>query len=326
MSACTLVEAVRRALREAMAADPAVFVLGQDVGVRGGVFQATAGLLAEFGPDRVIDTPLAESGIVGVAIGAALAGMRPVAEIQFADFVHPAFNQIVNEAAKLRYRSAGAWSCPLVVRMPYGGVRGGGLYHGQSVEALFAHIPGLRVLSPSTPGDAYEMLHWAIRCDDPVIFLEPKRIYCSARADLPECPRRESPRTVVRRQGEDATVVSWGLMLHVVLSAAAALHEEGISVEVLDPRSLRPLDMRAILDSVRRTGRLCVVHEDNATCGLGAEIAARVSEEALFHLDAPVVRVAAPEVPGLPYAPSLEALVLPSPERVTTALRALVAY
>ncbi len=326
MSACTLVEAVRRALAEAMAADSTVFVMGQDVGARGGVFQATAGLLAEFGPDRVIDTPLAESGTVGVAIGAALAGMRPVVEIQFADFVHPAFNQIVNEAAKLRYRSGGGWACPLVVRMPYGGVHGGGLYHGQSVEALFAHIPGLRVLAPSTPADAYEMLLWAIRCDDPVIFLEPKRIYCSLRAPLPErTGALDAPGTVVRRAGSDATVVSWGFMLHVTLAAAEALQREDIAVEVLDPRALRPLDLEPILASVARTGRLCVVHEDNASGGLGAEIAAAVAERALFHLDAPIVRVAAPEVPGVPYAPSLESLVLPSPARVMAALRALVA-
>lgn len=321
-----MLEAIRRALGDAMAEDPTVFVLGQDVGVRGGVFQATAGLFAAFGPDRVLDTPLAESAIVGVAIGAALAGMRPVAEIQFADFVHPAFNQIANEAAKLRYRSAGGWSCPLVVRMPYGGVHGGGLYHGQSVEALFAHIPGLRVLTPSTAADAYDMLRWAIRCDDPVVFLEPKRIYCSTRSILPATPSADSPRTIVRLAGEDATVVAWGFMLHVALAAAARLADEGIAIEVLDPRSLRPLDMAGILTSVRRTGRLCVVHEDNTAGGLGAEIAARVAEEALFDLDAPVLRIAAPEIPGLPYAPSLESLVLPSLDRVSASLRALCTY
>ncbi len=326
MSGHTLVEAVRRALREALAADPAVFLLGEDIGARGGVFQATAGLQAEFGGARVMDTPLAESGIVGVAIGAALAGMRPVAEIQFADFVYPAVNQLINEAGRLRYRSAGGWTCPLVVRMPYGGVHGGGLYHGGSVEALFAHAPGLRVVAPSTPADAYDMLHWAIRCDDPVIFLEPKRIYASVKGEIPTAPAAVPPATVERREGDDVTCVAWGLMLHVALAASAQLEAEGIGVAVLDPRTLHPLDLDPVLESVRHTGRLCVVHEDTATCGLGAEICARVAEQALFHLDAPVSRVTAPEVPGVPYAPSLEQLVLPSVERVTAALRALALY
>ncbi len=326
MSESTILQAVRRALHEALAGDPTVFVLGEDVGVRGGVFQATAGLQAEFGPERVMDTPLSESGLVGVAIGAALAGLRPVAEIQFADFVHPAFNQLVNEAAKLRYRSAGGWGCPLVVRMPYGVVHGGGLYHGQSVEALFAHVPGLRVVSPSSPEDAYQMLHWAIRCDDPVIFLEPKRIYSSLRAELPASPQPGEPGTRICRSGDDATVVAWGPSLHVCLAAAARLAEEDIAVEVLDPRSLRPLDMEPILESVRRSGRLCVVHEDNGSGGLGAEIVARVAEQALFHLDAPVSRITGPEIPGAPYAPSLEAMVLPSLEGVIQTLRLLALY
>lgn len=322
----TYMEAVRTALREALAEDDAVFLLGEDIGPRGGVFQTTAGLAGEFGAQRVLDTPLAESGIIGVAIGAALAGMRPVAEIQFADFVYPALNQLLNEAAKLRYRSAGGWTCPLVVRMPYGGVHGGGLYHGGSVEAMFAHAPGLRVLAPSTPGDAYRLLHWAIRCDDPVVFLEPKRIYASIREPLPERVGAAGPTTVRRREGENVTCVAWGLMLHVALAASAQLEAEGIGVAVLDPLALRPLDMGPILESVRQTGRLCVVHEDTPMCGLGAEIGMRVAEEALFHLDAPPVRVTAPDVPGVPYAPELERLVVPQLERVTAALRALAQY
>lgn len=321
----TILEAVRRALREAMEEDTRVLVLGEDVGVRGGVFQATAGLHARFGGDRVLDTPIAESAIVGVAVGAALAGLRPVAEIQFADFIHPALNQIINEAAKLRYRSAGAWTCPLVIRAPYGGVHGGGLYHGQSVEALFAHIPGLRVYAPATPGDAYSLLRLAIRGQDPVIFLEPKRIYASVRGSVPSAPA-EDLGAVVRRAGEDVTAVAYGLMLHRTLAAAEALAAEEISVEVLDLRVLRPLDAGAVLRSVRRTGRLCVVHEDNAMCGYGAELAARVAEEALFHLDAPVRRVAGPEIPGLPYAPELEDHVLPTVERIRAALRDLALY
>lgn len=322
----TILEAVRRAMRDAMAEDPSVVVMGEDVGPRGGVFQATAGLFKEFGPARVIDTPIAESSIVGIAIGAAMAGLRPVAEIQFADFVHPAFNQIVNEAAKIRYRSGGGWGCPIVVRMPYGGVYGGGLYHGQSVEALFSHIPGLRVLCPSTPADAYGLLRWAIRCDDPVIFLEPKRIYSSIRGPVPDSPEGTDLRAAIRRPGEDVTVVAYGLVLHHALAAAEALEGEGISVEVLDPRALRPLDAEAVLRSVRKTGRLCVIHEDNGMCGFGAEIAAQVAEKALFHLDAPIVRLTGPEVPGVPYAPSLEHLMLPSVEEISTALRDLAMF
>ena len=322
-SEASIVEAVRRALREALVEDPRVLLLGEDIGPRGGVFQATAGLHAEFGSDRVMDTPIAESAIVGVAIGAALAGLRPVVEIQFADFIHPAMNQLMNEAAKLRYRSAGQWSCPLVVRAPYGGVHGGGLYHGQSVESLFCHIPGLRVLAPSTPTDAYTLLRHAIRGADPVIFLEPKRIYASVREVLPTDPGPAVTGAAIRRAGDDVTVVAYGAMLHRTLSAAEALAEEDISVEVIDPRSLRPFDQQTLLTSVRRTGRFCVVHEDNGICGYGAELAAIVAEQALFDLDAPVVRVTAPEVPGLPYSPNLEDAVLPSAERIASALRTL---
>jgi 2-oxoisovalerate dehydrogenase E1 component beta subunit len=324
----TVVEAVRLALREELADDGRVIVLGEDVGPRGGVFQATAGLWREFGPQRVLDTPLAESCLVGVAIGAALAGLRPVAEVQFADFVHPAFNQLVNEAAKLRYRSNGGWCCPLVVRMPYGGVRGGGLYHGQSVEALFAHVPGLRVLSPSTPADAYAMLRWAIRCEDPVVFLEPKRIYSSIREPV-DAGALAPPGEIgcaVRRPGTDVTAVAYGALLHHVLAAASALEAEDISVEVVEPRSFRPLDAATILASVRRTGRICIVHEDNGFCGFGAEIAARVAEEALFDLDAPVRRVTGPEVPGVPYAPSLEERMVPSMADLAGALRDLALF
>lgn len=326
MAELSILEAIRRAMHEAMEEDDRVLVLGEDVGPRGGVFQATAGLHRQFGGDRVIDTPIAESSIVGVAIGAALAGMRPVAEIQFADFIHPALNQLINEAAKLRYRSAGAWSCPMVVRAPYGGVHGGGLYHGQSVEALFSHIPGLRVYAPSTPADAYGLLRLAIRGDDPVIFLEPKRIYASVRGPVPDGPEGMALGAAVRRQGEDVSVIAYGMMLHRALAAAQILAEEDISVEVLDLRSLRPLDEEAVLRTVRKTGRLCVVHEDNAMCGYGAELAALVAEKALFHLDAPVRRVASPEIPGLPYCPALEDEVVPTVERIATALRALATY
>lgn len=322
----TILEAVRTALLHAMEEDDRVLVLGEDVGPRGGVFQTTAGLHRRFGPARVIDTPIAESAIVGVAIGAALAGLRPVAEIQFADFIHPAFNQLVNEAAKLRYRSAGAWSCPLVVRAPYGGVHGGGLYHGQSIEALFSHIPGLRVYAPSTPADAYGLLRLAIRGEDPVLFLEPKRIYASVRGPVSVDLGGVGLSAAVRRPGEDVSVIAYGMMLHRALEAADLLAAEDISVEVLDLRSLRPLDEAAVLETVRKTGRLCVVHEDNAMCGYGAELAALVAEKALFALDAPVRRVAGPEIPGLPYCPALEDEVVPTVERIAAALRALAEY
>lgn len=319
-----MLEAIRQVLREEMTVDDRVVVLGEDVGPRGGVFQTTAGLFQEFGPRRVLDTPLAESGIVGAAIGMAVAGLRPVAEIQFADFIHPAINQIINEAAKLRYRSAGAWTCPMVVRVPYGAVHGGGLYHGQSVESLFCHVPGLSVYAPSTPNDAYHLLRHAMRGDDPVIFLEPKRLYASVRQTIDaQCP---GTGVAVARFGQDVTVVAYGFMLHVVLQAAEQLAAEGLSIEVLDPRRLRPFDAEPLLVSVRKTGRLCIVHEDTATCGFGAELAALVAEHALFDLDAPIRRITGPEIPGVPFAPVLAEAALPDAAAIVRSLRDLCLY
>lgn len=319
-----MIEAIREALDEEMARDSRVIVLGEDVGVKGGVFVATRGLIEKYGPERVIDTPLSESAIVGVAIGAAMNGLRPVAEIQFADFIHPAMDQIINEAARIRYRSNGAWGCPLVVRAPYGAGIRGGLYHSQSVESFFAHVPGLKVVIPSTPADAKGLLKAAIRDEDPVIFLEPKRAYRLVQGEVPEGdwvvpigPAR------IAREGERLTAVAYGMMLHLTMEAAAMVEQEGISVEVIDLRTLAPLDKKTIVESVKKTGRLLIVHEDNVTMGMGAEIAAVVAEEALYYLDAPVRRVAMPDVPATPFASVLEDAVLPDARRIAQAMREL---
>ena len=319
-----MIEAIREALDEEMARDSRVIVLGEDVGVKGGVFVATRGLLEKYGPDRVIDTPLSESAIVGVAIGAAMNGLRPVAEIQFADFIHPAMDQIINEAARIRYRSNGAWGCPLVVRAPYGAGIRGGLYHSQSVESFFAHVPGLKVVIPATPADAKGLLKAAIRDEDPVIFLEPKRAYRLIQGEVPDGdwvvpigPAR------IAREGRHLTAVAYGMMLHLTLQAAEQVAREGISVEVVDLRTLAPLDRETILGSVRKTGRLMIVHEDNRTLGMGAEIAALAAEEALYDLDAPVRRVTMPDVPATPFAAVLEDAVLPDVDRIARAMREL---
>ncbi|HVB11309.1 MAG TPA: alpha-ketoacid dehydrogenase subunit beta [Bacillota bacterium] len=320
-------EAVREAMREEMARDPRVILMGEDVGVRGGVFQASAGLFDQFGGKRVIDTPLAESVIVGAAIGAAVAGLRPIAEIQFADFIAPAMDQIINEAARIRYRSYNGWSCPMVIRAPFGGGVHGGLYHSQSVEAIFAHVPGLKVVAPSTPADMKGLLKAAIRDDDPVIFFEHKAIYGGPREIIPEGDHVVPiGKAAVKRPGEHVTVIAYGMMLHRALQAAEQLAAEGVSVEVLDLRTLRPLDHDAILATARKTGRVCIVYEDNKALGVGAEVAAMIAEEALFDLDAPIVRVAGPEVPGMPYAAALEEWFMPSVEGIAEALRKLAAF
>ncbi|NLG70214.1 MAG: alpha-ketoacid dehydrogenase subunit beta [Firmicutes bacterium] len=324
MAVKRMIEAIREALDEEMARDPRVIVLGEDVGVKGGVFVATRGLIEKYGPDRVIDTPLSESGIVGVAIGAAMNGLRPVAEIQFADFIHPAMDQIINEAARIRYRSNGAWGCPVVVRAPYGAGIRGGLYHSQSVESFFAHVPGLKVVIPSPPADAKGLLKSAIRDEDPVIFLEPKRGYRAIQGEVPDGdwvvpigPAR------IAREGDRLTAVAYGMMLHLALQAAEQVAGEGIEVEVIDLRTLAPLDRSTILASVRKTGRLLVVHEDNRTLGMGAEVAALVAEEALYDLDAPVRRVTMPDLPATPFAAVLEDAVLPDTQRIAQAMRDL---
>ena len=323
----TLIESVRETLREEMRRDESIVVLGEDVGKKGGVFLATDGLYDEFGGDRVLDTPLSESMIVGVSIGAAVAGLRPVPEIQFADFIFPAFNQILSEAARMRYRSNGAFSVPMTLRAPYGGGVHGALYHSQSVEAFFAHIPGLKVVIPSTPSDTRGLLRSAIRDDDPVLFFEHKKMYRSVRGDVPD-----SDYTVpigsakVTREGKDVSVIGYGLMANYALEAAEILEGEGVSVEVVDLRTLRPLDGETVLSSVAKTGKAVIVYEDNRFGGFGAEVAAILAEEAFDSLDGPIVRVTGPDVPGVPYNHVLEDWFMPNPDRIADAVRRLAAY
>ncbi len=327
MAVKTFIEAIRDALADEMRRDGSVVVLGEDVGKKGGVFLATDGLWAEFGDDRVIDTPLTESMIVGASIGAALNGLRPVAEIQFADFIYPAFNQIVSEAARLRYRTNNAVSVPMVIRAPYGGGVHGALYHSQSVEAFFTHVPGLKVVIPSTPHDAKGLLRTAIRDDDPVLFFEHKKMYRSVRGDVPDGEYTVPlGRAVVRRPGNQVTLIAYGLMTHYALEAAERVAGEGIDVEVLDLRTLRPLDRDAVLSSVRKTGKCLIAYEDNRFGGYGAEIAAIVADEAFDYLDGPVSRIAGPDVPGVPYNHALEDWFMLNPVKIADAIRKLAAY
>jgi 2-oxoisovalerate dehydrogenase E1 component beta subunit len=327
MAIKTVIEAVREGLAEEMRRDGSIIVLGEDVGKKGGVFLATDGLWAEFGDDRVIDTPLTESMIIGASIGAALNGLRPVAEIQFADFIHPAFNQLVSEAARMRYRSNNGFGVPMVVRAPYGGGVHGALYHSQSVEAFFTHVPGLKVVIPSTPYDAKGLLKSAIRDDDPVLFFEHKKMYRSVRGDVPATDFTVPlGRAAVRRPGKHITLVAYGLMVAYGLEAADRVALEGIDVEVIDLRTLRPLDRPTLLGSVRKTGKCLVAYEDNRFGGYGAEIAAIVAEEAFEYLDGPVSRIAGPDVPGVPYNHALEDWFMLSPQKIADAIRTLAAY
>jgi 2-oxoisovalerate dehydrogenase E1 component beta subunit len=327
MAVKNVVETIRDTLHEEMARDERIIVLGEDVGQRGGVFGTTQGLYEAFSEARVIDTPLAEAAIIGVAIGAALNGMRPVAEIQFADFIQPAFEQIVNEAAKIRYRSNGAFACPLVIRAPYGGGVHGALYHSQSIEAFFAHVPGLKVVAPATPHDVKGLLKAAIRDDDPVLFLEHKKTYRLIKGEVPDEDYTVPIGTAeVRRQGSDLSVYAYGLMLHYCLEAAEAVSHEGIDVEVVDLRSLQPLDEETVLESVRKTGKALIVYEDNDFMGYGAEVAALIAERAFEYLDGPVTRLAGPFVPAMPYSPPLEEAFMLNPDKIAAAIRDLAAY
>ncbi len=319
-----LLQAVNDALKTAMRTDARVLVMGEDVGRFGGVFRATTGLYDEFGGDRVIDTPLSEAGIVGTAIGMALYGLRPVPEIQFADFSYPAFDQIVNELAKYRYRSGGQYTCPVVLRMPVGGGIKGGHYHSQSPEAFFCHTAGLKVVVPSNPYDAKGLLLAALREEDPVIFMEPKRLYRAAKGEVPD-EDYTVPLGVAQvvRAGQHATVLTYGAMVPVCLDAASILSGEGIEAEVVDLRTLVPLDLPTILGSVTRTGRAVVVHEAPRTAGYGAEIVALINEHALLNLEAPVMRVTGYDTP-FPY--TLEHEYLPDAGRVAEAVRQVVHY
>lgn len=327
MATLTLLDAVRSGLHAEMARDPRVIVLGEDVGRKGGVFGATRGLLDAFGEERVIDMPLAESNIVGTAIGAAVNGMLPVAEIQFADFIFPAMDQIVSEAARLRYRSNGAYGCPIVIRAPFGGGVHGALYHSQSVEAFFAHVPGLKVVIPSTPADTKGLLTAAIRDPDPVLFFEHKAAYRAIKGEVPEGEHVVPLGTAqVVRPGQHLTIFTYGLAVHHALAAAETVAGEGVQVEVVDLRTLRPLDKAMVLESVRRTNKALIVHEANLTGGIGAEVAAIIGEEAFEHLDGPVTRLCGPDVPAWPFAASLEAAVLLTPDKIADAARKLAAY
>ncbi|XOK64442.1 alpha-ketoacid dehydrogenase subunit beta [Paenibacillus elgii] len=327
MAVISYLDAVTQALREEMQRDPRVFVLGEDIGVRGGVFRVTQGFYEEFGEQRVIDTPLSEAAIAGVSVGAAAYGLRPVAEIQFAEYMMPAVNQIVNEAAKIRYRSNGDWTCPLVIRAPYGGGVHGALYHSQSVEAIFCNIPGLKVVTPSTPYDAKGLLKAAIRDEDPVLFFEHKRCYRSIKGEVPDSdyivPIGKSD---IKRQGEDLTVISYGLALHFALEAAEQLSREGYSAHILDLRTLYPLDKESIVEAARKTGKVLIVHEDNKEGGVGAEVAAVLAEECLFELDAPIRRLCGPDVPAMPYSNPMEKFFMLNPDKVYRAMKQLAEF
>ena len=324
MPAMTMVQAIQDALRLALREDPRVVLLGEDVGKNGGVFRVTEGLQAEFGPDRVADTPLAENGIIGGAIGMAIYGMRPIAEIQFVDFIYPAFDQIVSEMAKLRWRSAGQYTCPVIVRAPYGGGIRGGLYHSQSPEAYFCHTAGLTVVIPAGPREAKGLLLAALAGEDPVIFLEPKRLYRSMREEVPEGSYTVPlSRAEVAREGEHCTVLAYGAMVPVALEAAAEAASKSWSVEVVNLRTLTPLDSETMLASVRKTGRVVIVHEAPRTCGYGAELAALIAEQALTSLQAPVLRVTGYDTP-FPF--TLEHAYLPDAPRVGKAIEHVMGY
>ena len=327
MAVKSVIEAVREAIREEMERDPSVFVLGEDVAQRGGVFLATQGLVEEFGETRVIDTPLAEASIVGIALGAAFRGQRPMPEIQFSDFVWPAINQLIGEAARTLYGTNGAVNVPMTVRIPYGGGIRGGLFHSQNVEAHFFHTPGLKVVTPSTPYDAKGLLKSAIRDNDPVVFLEHKKTYRLVRGEVPE-EEYTLPMGVadIKRPGSDVTVVSYGLTLHYCLEAAELAAKDGTDAEVVDLRTLTPLDTQTILTSVEKTGKLLIVHEDNMTGGVGAEVAAVVAGQAFDYLDAPIMRVCGPDVPTMPFALNLEEAYMPGTEKISAALKKLAAY
>ena len=327
MAIKSLIEAVREAMREEMARDSTVFIMGEDVGKRGGVFLASQGFLEEFGEERVIDTPLAEASIVGIAVGAAFRGLRPIAEVEFADFIWPAANQLIGEAARVCYGTNGKLPVPMVVRVPYGGGIHGGLYHSQNVESYFFHTPGLKVVAPATPYDAKGLLKASIRDNNPVVFVEHKKTYRLVRGEVPEeeyvLPVGKAD---VKRSGTDVTVVTYGLMLHYCLEAADTLSQEGASVEVVDLRTLKPLDREAILDSVKKTGKALIVHEDNITGGVGAEVSALLAEEAFEYLDGPVTRLCGPDIPTMPFAPTLEDVYMPNADKIAAALRKLAAY
>ena len=324
MAVLTYLEAIRQAMEQEMERDSRVVILGEDVGTYGGAFRVTQGFLEKFGPSRIIDTPISETGLIGAAIGASLFGMRPIAELQFIDFIACGFNQIVNYAAKSRYRWGGG--VPIVIRGPAGGGVHGGPFHSQNPEAYFMNVPGLKIVVPATPTDAKGLMLAAIRDPDPVLFLEHKFLYRRIREDVPEgdytTPIGEAK---IARAGDDVSILTYGAMVHSSLEAAEIVAAEGVSVEVLDLRTLLPMDRTRILETVKKTGRALIVHEATRTGGPGGEIAALIAEHAFLHLDAPIVRVAPPDTP-VPYSPPLEEFFLPNAAKIAEAIRALAMY
>lgn len=327
MATITYLDAIRLAMKDEMERDENVFVLGEDVGLKGGVFGTTKGLHAQFGDDRVMDTPLAESAISGVAIGAAMYGMRPIAEMQYSDFMLPATNQIISEAAKIRYRSNNDWTCPLVVRAPIGGGVFGGLYHSQCPESIFFGTPGLKIVVPSTPYDAKGLLIAAIRDPDPVLYFEHKKCYRMITGEVPDddyvVPIGKAD---VKRDGTDITVITYGLTVHFALQAAEELAKEGINALILDLRTLQPLDREAILEAVKKTGKVLILHEDNKTGGVGAEVSAIIAEELMYDLDAPIMRLCGYDVPAMPISPPLEKFYMLNTDKVQEAMLKLARY
>ena len=327
MKKTTYIEAITQALYEEMERDNRVFMIGEDIGLYGGVFKATKGLQEKFGVDRVIDSPISEAYIVGGSVGAALVGARPVPEIQFADFITPAMDQIIQQAAKIRYRSGGQWTCPMTIRVCCGGEVGGGLYHSQINEQWFFSQPGLIVLFPATPYDAKGLLKSAIRGEDPVIYFEHKRLYRSIKEDLPEEDFTVPiGKAAVRREGKDITIVAYGLMYHKSLQAAEQLEKEDISAELIDMRTILPWDRETIYESVKKTSRVVLVQESSKTGGVMAEVGAAIAEEIFDYLDAPVTRVCGLDVPMLPFAPPLEHYFLPNAEKIARAVKKVMEY
>ncbi|EOA8635806.1 alpha-ketoacid dehydrogenase subunit beta [Staphylococcus aureus] len=327
MAKLSYLEAIRQAQDLALQQNKDVFILGEDVGRKGGVFGTTQGLQQKYGEDRVIDTPLAESNIVGTAIGAAMVGKRPIAEIQFADFILPATNQIISEAAKMRYRSNNDWQCPLTIRAPFGGGVHGGLYHSQSIESIFASSPGLTIVIPSTPYDAKGLLLSSIESNDPVLYFEHKKSYRFLKEEVPEeyytVPLGKAD---VKREGEDLTVFCYGLMVNYCLQAADILAADGINVEVVDLRTVYPLDKETIIDRAKHTGKVLLVTEDNLEGSIMSEVSAIIAEHCLFDLDAPIMRLAAPDVPSMPFSPVLENEIMMNPEKILNKMRELAEF
>ncbi|ARJ92444.1 TPA: alpha-ketoacid dehydrogenase subunit beta [Listeria monocytogenes] len=327
MPVISYIDAITMALKEEMERDDKVFILGEDVGKKGGVFKATAGLYDEFGEERVLDTPLAESAIAGVGIGAAMYGYRPVAEMQFADFIMPAVNQIISEASRIRYRSNNDWSCPMVIRAPFGGGVHGALYHSQSVEKVFFGQPGLKIVVPSSPYDAKGLLKAAIRDNDPVLFFEHKRAYRLLKGEVPETdyivPIGEAN---VVREGDDITVITYGLAVQFAQQAAERLAAEGVEAHILDLRTIYPLDQEAIIEATKKTGKVLLVTEDNKQGSIISEVAAIISEHCLFDLDAPIARLAGPDTPAMPFAPTMEKHFMINPDKVADAMKELAEF